>query len=229
VLQYATDILANSKYALNYFFCENRKDKRLKVIYNGINTTEFLFVKDRIELNISEDAIVVGHTGRFNSAKNHHTMMQVAERIIKENNNVYFLFCGKGVPEGLKDLAIKMDIVNNVFLFDNRDDITKVLNTIDIYFFPSITEGQPNALIEAWLKGKPFVASDIEPIKDIVPVEFLCHLTHHSDITQQVVLLSKLLYSFANEQDKYDRLAAYATKEFEASVRFEEFLEVIKK
>jgi len=37
-----------------------------------------------------------------------------------------------------------------------------------LLFSPSVTEGQPNALIEAMVMGLPFVASDIASIRETV-------------------------------------------------------------
>ena len=39
-----------------------------------------------------------------------------------------------------------------------RDDVNKILPIFDVFFFPSITEGQPNSLIEAMISDVPFGA-----------------------------------------------------------------------
>ncbi|MEC4114938.1 glycosyltransferase [Myroides pelagicus] len=226
VQKYATNILANSNYAFEFFFSNTIIDDRYRVIYNGINIEEFLQCEKFLDLEIKKNATVVGHTGRYNIAKNHIVMLSVAERIIKENNNVYFLFCGKGVPEALNSLVKKKGIENNILLFDNRDDISCVLNSIDIYYFPSITEGQPNALIEAWIKGKFFVASDIRPIIDITPLKSQKWLTNCFDEESQYRLLKEVI----DMKSRYcfnEDIARYAKNEFNAKTRFGEFLDVI--
>lgn len=171
VKRYATNILCNSKAGLNFYFPKIwRENPKFKVIYNGVNARDFTCESTdlRKQLGIPEEAFVIGHTGRFNDAKNHHTILHVAAKLIKDNDDIYFIMCGNGVRKNLEPILIREKINNRVFVFENRTDIPKFLNTMDCYFFPSITEGQPNALIEAMICGIPFVASNIEPIKEVV-------------------------------------------------------------
>lgn len=169
VLKTATHILANSQAALDYFF-GSKKDKRFQVIYNGLDISKFEVGSTNLrkEFNIPENAFVIGHTGRLNEAKNHPTILKVAEKLIKKHQDIYFILCGNNVKNGLEQRVKELGIFDKVLLFENRRDIPLFLNTMDAYFFPSITEGQPNALIEAMIMGLPFVASDIAPIKETV-------------------------------------------------------------
>lgn len=167
----ATDILANSKTAMTNYFKDIWIDNyKYEVVYNGINAKKFLSDTRslRDEFRIPKDAFVIGHTGRYNPAKNHDTIIAVAEILIKSNPNIYFILCGNGVRDHLLNTILKKGLDKNVLLFENRQDIPRFLSTMDCYFFPSITEGQPNALIEAMIMGLPFVASNIEPIREIV-------------------------------------------------------------
>jgi glycosyltransferase involved in cell wall biosynthesis len=54
-------------------------------------------------------------------------------------------------------------------LLGYRKDVPRVLKSLDCFLFPSLTEGQPNALIEAMVSEIPIVASDIPSIKECVP------------------------------------------------------------
>jgi glycosyltransferase involved in cell wall biosynthesis len=42
---------------------------------------------------------------------------------------------------------------------------------MDIFVFPSLWEGLPNALIEALASGKPVIATDIPPVREIMSSE----------------------------------------------------------
>ncbi|MCG3879589.1 glycosyltransferase [Psychrobacter sp. Ps6] len=171
VKKYATDILSNSKAGLDYFFSKYwENDSRFEIIKNGINAE--LFLKEsgnlRQEFSIPDTAFVVGHTGRYNPAKNHKTILSVAEILVKNYDDIYFILCGNGVKNNLQDILKTKKLDSRILVFENRSDISKFLNTMDCYFFPSITEGQPNALIEAMMIGLPYVASNIESIKETV-------------------------------------------------------------
>lgn len=170
---YATDILSNSKTALLYFYPGRDivNDQRFEVIYNGIDSSKFLTSNDNIrsELNITDKAFVVGHIGRFNSAKNHITIIEVAVELCRNNPNICFVLCGSNVDEKLRGRVEQENLGKQIKLLGYRSDVIKILNTFDCFYFPSITEGQPNALIEALVVGLPFVASDILPIKETIP------------------------------------------------------------
>lgn len=172
----ATKILSNSKTAFNYFYPNFnwQDDSKFEVIYNGIDAASFLKHNGdlRNELNIDNNAFVVGHVGRLNEQKNHDTMIKVAKELCKTNKDIVFIFCGKNVGEKYEDEIKKEGLQNQIRFLGMRRDIDKVLRTMNCFYFPSFVEGQPNALIEALMVGLPFVASNIEPIKETIPEEF---------------------------------------------------------
>ena len=170
-----TKILSNSRSNFNFFFEKQYKKNPLyEIIYNGINANDFLSSEENLrdDLDISIDAFVVGHVGRYNIAKNHKTIIHVAEKICSKNKDVYFILCGKNTDTFLSKRVKKEGLENQIKLLGFRTDVVKVLNTLDCFYFPSFSEGQPNALIEAMLTGIPVVASDIEPNKETVPREY---------------------------------------------------------
>jgi glycosyltransferase involved in cell wall biosynthesis len=129
---YATDLLSNSIAGFEFFFSSMwEKDPRFKVIYNGLNCSEFLKEKRnlRSEFDIPSDAYIIGHTGRFNEAKNHQMILKVAEFLIKKHKNIYFILCGNEVRKNLNSYLQDKKINNRILAFDNRTDIAAFLNT----------------------------------------------------------------------------------------------------
>lgn len=194
VLKNATRILSNSTSAFNYFYPNIwEKDTRFEVIYNGINSNDFINEKGtlREELGIPHNAFVVGHIGRYNKAKNHVTIIKVAEELTKLYSDIYFILCGNGVKQNIGNKLSASELEEErILLFENRNDIPRVLKTMDCFYFPSITEGQPNALIEALVVGLPFVASNIDPIKETIPFKYHRQLIDPLDVKSAV---SKIL------------------------------------
>ena len=170
----ATHVLANSKAAMEFFHKEIwENDPKFEVIYNGINASQFLNSKKNLreDLGIPKAAFVVGHVGRYNEAKNHKTIIEVAVKLCKKHPDIYVVLCGKDVDEQLRARVETVGLSDQIKLLGYRQDIIKVLNTLDCFYFPSINEGQPNALIEAMIAGLPVIASDIDPIQETVPKE----------------------------------------------------------
>lgn len=226
VLKFATDILANSRYGFEFFFGKNFDDKRAKVIYNGIDAKDFEGKLNNLrnEFKIPNDAFIVGHTGRYNEAKNHTTIINVAKKITKNNKKIYFVLCGKGVSEYLND-KLTDDEKQNIRLYENRNDIPDFLNTIDLYFFPSITEGQPNALIEAMLLGVPFVASNIPPIIETVELKDYKNLYEPMD---EGSFINHINDTFDTKKAKDEVLKENTKKRFNHEILFDEFYKILK-
>lgn len=225
VKKYSTNILSNSEAALNYFFHKKwQNNLKFKIIHNGINPDLFLLEKNNLrkELQIPEDAFVIGHTGRYNEAKNHKTIIATAEILIKKHHDIYFILCGNGVKENLQEILKEKRIDNKVLIFENRNDIPCFLNTMDCYFFPSTTEGQPNSLIEAMIMGLPFIASDIPAIRETVGDKYKLYPALNVDI-----LASALEEQYLIKKSRDLIQQKETIQRFDYKKRFDEFLEIL--
>ena len=227
VNRYATSILSNSKTALNFFFPNKRKDdKRCKVIPNGVNPKHFTIEIDkaavRQSFGINKDAFLVGHIGRFDSSKNHPTIFKVAKELIRKDTSISFLFCGMDTNgKAFKDEIKKYGIEKNVYLLGERTDIPTIFKILDVFYFPSVTEGQPNALIEAMISELPIVTSNIAPIKEIIPVEKHSLLIDAMDVEAAVKTIEKIKNSEAVKKEY--QLKDWAIKNFNFETNFKKF------
>lgn len=224
--KFSTAILSNSEAAFDCFYkVDWRKNCRFKVAPNGLNPDPFIQTIDslRAELNIPNEAFVIGHTGRYNQAKNHQTILKVAFRLVRKYPDIYFLLCGNGVKENLSDLVLSEGLEKHILLFENRTDIPVFLNTLDCYFFPSTREGQPNALIEAMIMGIPFIASDIQPIRETVGDNHSLYPAMDVD-----ALATAIEKEYFDRRGRDTDLQQEIFKRFDYKERFDEFYEVLK-
>lgn len=222
VLNSATEILSNSKFAFANLF--NNQDSRFKVIYNGLNLDFINYESEstdlRSEIEIPQSAFIIGHTGRVHYSKNHATIIDVANILCSKYDDIHFVLAGKNTDTELTSL-VDEEISNRIHLLGYRSDVSKVLRSFDMYFFPSITEGQPNSLIEAMFFGLPIVASDIEPIRESIPEEFHQYLIPIKSIVGFVEKLEELyLYRRTSE---FVKLREWAKEAFDANKQFEKF------
>ncbi len=232
VYQFSTNILANSKAAFDYFF-KNRwqGDKRFLVIYNGLDPNLFKSEKNRKEireaLNLPTDRFIVGHTGRYDVAKNHPTIIKVAKELIQRDHSFHFVFCGRNTDcKEIKDAINEQGLNSNINVLGYRRDVPTVLKCFDLFYFPSITEGQPNSLIEAMYAGLPIVASNIDPIKECTPDYIHGELLDPSDVSAAVERIIKIR-SGAIKVEPIE-LREWATDFFSHDKRFKQFLEILK-
>lgn len=142
-----------------------------EVIRNGIDFDRFRNIKEtkeeiRNELNIPNDAYVVGQVGRFAYQKNPEFTVKVFSELLKVKPNSCLLLIGRGKQEhDLRRQVNDLGINNNVLILTNRNDIPKLLKAMDVFVLPSRFEGLGIVLIEAQVSGLPCVTSDNIPIE----------------------------------------------------------------
>jgi glycosyltransferase involved in cell wall biosynthesis len=175
VLVFSNHILSNSTQALRIFYPNKfLNNKKFKVLFNGISpaVVEASESKSfyRNKYNIASNAFVVGHVGRYDKAKNHECIFEIAKNICKQHPNVVFVFCGKDTDsKDFKVNLVKHGVENCSISLGLQNNIGEVLKTFDLFLFPSITEGQPNALIEAMIANLPVLTSNTESIIETLP------------------------------------------------------------
>ena len=135
------------------------------IIKNGIDIDKYKYNestrnKYRKELNII-DKKVYGHVGRFSKQKNHNFLIDLFYEIQKKENDAILILIGDGpLKKEIEDKVNSLNISDKVLFLGFRDDIDKLLNTFDIFIFPSLYEGLPITLIEAQTNGVPIVVSN---------------------------------------------------------------------
>lgn len=229
VYYFATKILSNSEAAFDFFFPNHKDSKKyFKVIPNGIPDEYFAADTDsrqkkRAELGIPESAFVVGHTGRYNYAKNHETIIKVAKELCNKYDDIYFVLAGKGTDTELRQAVDEAGLAGKVLLLGYRRDVKELLAAFDLYYFPSVTESQPNALQEAMARGVPVLASDIAPIKECVPPDFRQKLVSPTDVNTASQRIEQLYLN--RDMLKEYVLTDWAREMYSESKRFKQMLE----
>lgn len=172
----STRILSNSAAALDmYHPTVWRASPKYKVIPNGVDSARFspnptARARLRSELGTSEDTLVIGHVGRVDPAKDHETLFAAVRLIRQGQRDVRLVLAGPGTDDPhLRTRVAEHGIGAITVTLGPRDDVQDWYNAFDIFAFPSVTEGQPNALIEAMLSGVRVVATDIPGIREALP------------------------------------------------------------
>jgi glycosyltransferase involved in cell wall biosynthesis len=149
-------------------------EEKFTVIHSGVDLSRFSGVagdisKVRQEMNLPEDAFVVGTTGRLTAVKGHIHLLQAAAGILNHSNNIYFVLLGDGERrDDLRKYADQEVIAGNVRFLGWRSDVASALSAFDVFVFPSLNEGMGKAIVEAMAMGKPVIASDVGGIPDLV-------------------------------------------------------------
>lgn len=196
----ATRILSNSQAALDNFHGPNlAQSKKFAVIPNGVDTDRFKqhpHVREEVrkELCIPKDAQVIGHIGRVDPAKDHETLIAVVARLRQSHDNLELLLAGTDTDSAAFEQRLERAGIRAItHALGVRSDVDRLYQAMDVFLFPSLTEGQPNALIEAMLSGVQVVATDIPGIRTTVPPCLVSRLFPPKDIPAASQLVATTL------------------------------------
>ncbi len=126
-------------------------------------------VQARAALGLAADEYVVAWVGRFDPVKRLDLIVRCAEQMM--NVPTRFLLVGDG-PDRIRIERLLRDspAASRVQLLGWREDVVSVLCAADAFLFPSLTEGMPNAVLEAMACGLPIVGSDIPALRELAGV-----------------------------------------------------------
>ena len=148
---YANNYFACTEYAGKWLFGKKVVErKELNVINNAIDLKKFEFNENtredlRKELGIKEDVLVIGHVGRFMKQKNHEFLIDVFEKAIKQDDNIYLILVGQGpLEDKIKEMAKEKGIEDKILFLGQRNDVNKLYQAMDIFVLPSLYEGLRN-------------------------------------------------------------------------------------
>lgn len=152
-----------------------REDPRFRLHYVGIDMAPFHEAPDRNalleELGIPQDALVIGHVGRFHPQKNHAFLVEVAKAVMEREARAWLVLVGEGPlrPEITRRVQ-ELGIQDRVTFTGLRSDVPRLLGAFDVFLLPSHNEGLPVVLMETQAAGLPAVISDaVAPDNDTIP------------------------------------------------------------
>ena len=139
---------------------------RCKVIYNGIDLSAFRREKKAIP-RISDEKVVL-MVSAFREQKDQKTLVRAMELL---PDSYVLLLAGGGekyLMDDCKDLARFLGVKDRVRLLGVRSDVISLLHEADVVVLSSHYEGLSLSSLEGMASGKPFVASDVPGLRDIV-------------------------------------------------------------
>ena len=163
-------VIANSEAGANAAAARGFPRSRLAVVRNGIDTERFRPDPEarqalRRWLGLGEDAVLIGHAGRFDPMKDHWTFMEAAGILARQNPSAHFVLCGEGVDAINGDLALLMaatGLSGRCHLLGPRTDMEAIFPALDLFCLSSaFGEGFPNVLGEAMACGAPCASTEV--------------------------------------------------------------------
>jgi glycosyltransferase involved in cell wall biosynthesis len=176
ILRHATHGLAASRIAGESLFGQSCSPVPWRVLHYGIDLSPLAPVakqKDiRRELGIPQNAVVIGHVGRFFQQKNHELIVKIAEALRRRTTSFHVVLVGDGPLRAKIEGDVEArSLRNHVSFVGIRADVPRLYASLfDVFLLPSLFEGLPLVMIEALAAGCPAVISDsISTEADMIP------------------------------------------------------------
>lgn len=140
------------------------KNRKFKIIKNGRKIESFLYNESlrrlyRSKLNMENTTVAVGHVGTFTEQKNQKFLIEVWQKIKKDNIRLY-LFGDGSLRKQCETLVKEKGLEKQVFFMGNVNEIGCYLNAMDIMVLPSKFEGLPLVTLEWQINGLPCIISN---------------------------------------------------------------------
>jgi glycosyltransferase involved in cell wall biosynthesis len=116
----------------------------------------------------SSEVPVIISVGRLTKSKDFVTLLRAFERVIQETP-ARLLLLGSGEEEGnLREEADRLGLTDCVWLPGAVLNPYRYVNRALVFAFPSLSEGQPLALLEALALSRPVVVTDFPGVTEFV-------------------------------------------------------------
>lgn len=148
-------------------------EREVVTLYNGIDCDAYRPLNGarkalRSELGLDGQR-VVGTIGNLYPVKGHRYLVEAAASVSAAIPDATFLIAGRGELIGtLQQAARALGVERRIRFLGYREDIPALLQAMDVFVLPSLSEGLPLSLLEAMGAGKPVVATAVGGIPEVV-------------------------------------------------------------
>jgi glycosyltransferase involved in cell wall biosynthesis len=180
---------------------------KLRVIVNGIDTTPRASETTRQEimreLQLPEDAVLVGTAGRIAPDKNLPLLLRSAAAVIASGIRIHLVVLGEGESRAaLEALARELGIASAVSFLGWRTDVRPILDVLDVFTLTSFAEGLPLALLQGMAAELPVVSTPVGDVPLVVREGHTGFLINQNEATS----LSCRLRELALDPEKRARM-----------------------
>lgn len=209
--KYATHLFACGKEAGDWMF----QGKPFEIMNNAIDSQKFKYDEllrtgIRKALSIKDDEIVIGHVGRFFYQKNHEFIIDIFHKLSQKNKSFKLMLIGTGnLEDKIKEKVKELNLQDKVLFLGNRNDVNELMQSMDIFLFPSHYEGLPVTLVEAQASGLPIIKSNNVPDQCKITPN-VCSLSLDDNVNNWVNKILEVSESFERtDTSKYIKDAGY--------------------
>lgn len=144
-----------------------KKSDKIVTIYNGVDVEFFQQAKLNMEWRRDSKSFVLVMVASLHWQKDQDTVIRSLTYLPKEDFEFWIVGDGSRKQE-LQRLIENLKVENIVKFWGIQSDIARILHTADAVILSSHFEGLSLSSIEGMSVGKPFIASDVDGLHEIV-------------------------------------------------------------
>lgn len=175
VLRRATRVVAVSQGLLGAAADLGVEADRRRYVPSGVDPSRFRCSDDRVplrrRLGLPEDAHIFLSVNLFFPAKGHSVLVEAFSRLLARRPNSYLVMTADGplrrdIEEHVASAGLAARVRFTGLL--KLDDVPPLIAAADTLVMPSLSEGMPLAVLEAFASGKPVVGTTAGGIPELV-------------------------------------------------------------
>lgn len=178
------------------------KRERIRVIYNGVDTSRFepdsgAGSAVRESLGIGANEFVVGFVGRLDPVKDVRGLVTIFSLFLRSRERsagtARLLVIGDGAElPAAQRAAAELGVRARTLFAGSREDVHRCMAAMDVYLQPSFYEGHSLTLLEAMASGLPLVSTAVGGTPEIVTSGRDGHLHQPGDYAAMASSLAEL-------------------------------------
>ncbi len=145
-------------------------------IENGIDLKKFKRSKQkryffRNKINIKSDETLYGTVARFHPIKDHITLIKAIFRLKNAGYKFKYLLIGESINNKnklLNELIKKYGLEENLILIEKEENISLVMNALDLHVLSSKSEALPMVMLEAMGCGTPCISTNVGDVNKLI-------------------------------------------------------------
>jgi glycosyltransferase involved in cell wall biosynthesis len=163
---------------------------RIRVIYNGVDLDEFTpMACERSQFGLPENVSLALFTGDIRTnRKNLDTVLKALVNV----PNLHLAVIGNTERSPYPELAKQLGVSNRVYFLGYRRDVSKIMQAVDFFVFPSRYEPFGMVVSEAMASGLPVITTAVSGVASIITAESGIILSNPEDKIALTDALEKL-------------------------------------
>ncbi|HMF56235.1 MAG TPA: glycosyltransferase [Pyrinomonadaceae bacterium] len=230
VFRLAHLVHANSEAVKKYLVERGVPEKRVTVVYNGVDTERVKPVDVARDHALKKLALPHDSRRRFvaivanmrHDVKDHPMFLRAAKLVRAKVPDAAFVLAGEGeLMESLRGLAAELKLENDAFFIGRCDHIPELLAVADVCVLTSKAEGFSNSILEYMAAARAVVATDVGGAREVIADGESGYLVQSGDDETLAARIVSLLLEPERAQEMGRRGRQIVEQKFSCAVQLE--------